>query len=364
MERLPTDEDRWEAVRARDPGADGRFVFGVVTTGIYCRPSCPARRPHRRNVRFYGSPADAEADGLRGCRRCDPAGIGPKARQTEVVARACRILDDADPAPPLDELARQVGVSPSHLRRLFRAATGITPKAYATARRAERTRQRLVAGASVTDAAYEAGFASTGPFYAEARWRLGMTPSTYQAGGRGERVRLAVTSSSLGAVVVAATDRGVCAVELGDDPDEVLGVVAARFPHAELVGDDPDLTGLVAEVVALVVDPSTGRDLPLDLRGTAFQERVWRALRAVPPGTTVTYAELADEVGAPSAARAVGAACAANRAAVAIPCHRVVRGDGSLAGYRWGVERKAALLARESTTDGSTGGSAGGPPTT
>jgi len=334
-------------VQTRDVTADGAFVFGVVTTGVYCRPSCPARRPLRRNVRFYETPGDAEAAGLRTCRRCDPTGIGPKARQTEVVARACRILDEADPAPPLDELAHRVGVSPSHLHRLFRTATGITPKAYATARRAERTRARLAAGTSVTDAVYDAGFASSGPFYAEARWRLGMTPSTFQAGGRGERVRLAEAPSSLGAVVVAATDRGVCAVELGDDADVVLRAVAERYPNAELVDSDPALTELVAAVVATVEDPSAGHDLPLDLRGTAFQERVWRALRAIDPGTTLAYAELAEQVGAPSAARAVGAACAANRVAVAVPCHRVVRSDGSLAGYRWGIERKAALLARE-----------------
>jgi AraC family transcriptional regulator of adaptative response/methylated-DNA-[protein]-cysteine methyltransferase len=238
-------------------------------------------------------------------------------------------------------------MSPSHLHRLFRTATGITPKAYAMARRAERTRHRLESGSSVTDAVYDAGFASTGPFYAEARGRLGMKPSVFRAGGRGERVRLAVTASSLGSVLVAATDRGICAIELGDDPDLLVRAVDERFPHAELVDDDPDLGELLAAVVALVEDPAAGTDLPLDIRGTAFQERVWRALVAIEPGSTITYAELAERVGTPSGARAAAAACAANQLAVAVPCHRVVRTDGQLAGYRWGVERKAALLHRE-----------------
>jgi AraC family transcriptional regulator of adaptative response/methylated-DNA-[protein]-cysteine methyltransferase len=344
----PSEDARWTAIDTRDAQADGAFVFGVVTTGIYCRPSCPARRPLRRNVRFFDTSDEAERSGLRACQRCDPAGQGPRARNTQVVATACRILDAADPAPPLDELARRVGVSPSHLHRLFRAATGITPKAYAMARRAERTRHRLESGSSVTDAVYDAGFASTGPFYAEARGRLGMKPSTFRSGGQGERVRLAVTSSSLGSVLVAATDRGICAIELGDDPDLLVHIVGERFPHAELVDDDPDLVELVAAVVALEEeDPAAGTDLPLDIRGTAFQERVWRALRSIEPGSTITYAELAERVGTPSGARAVAAACAANQLAVAVPCHRVVRTDGQLAGYRWGVERKAALLQLE-----------------
>jgi AraC family transcriptional regulator of adaptative response/methylated-DNA-[protein]-cysteine methyltransferase len=341
------DEARWTAVAARDMAADGAFVFGVATTGIYCRPSCPARRPLRRNVRFFDTSDEAERAGLRACQRCDPTGQGLRARSTQVVVNACRILDAGDPAPPLDELARQVGVSPSHLHRLFRAATGITPKAYAMARRAERTRHRLESGSSVTDAVYDAGFASTGPFYAEARGRLGMKPSTFRAGGQGERVRLAVSSSSLGSVLVAATDRGICAIELGDDPERLVRTVGERFPHAELVDDDPGLVELVAAVVLLVEDPAAGADLPLDIRGTAFQERVWRTLRSIEPGSTITYAELAERVGSPSGARAVAAACAANQLAVAVPCHRVVRTDGQLAGYRWGVERKAALLRLE-----------------
>ncbi|HEY6531931.1 MAG TPA: bifunctional DNA-binding transcriptional regulator/O6-methylguanine-DNA methyltransferase Ada [Acidimicrobiales bacterium] len=350
------DDARWASTERRDPAADGRFVFGVVTTGIYCRPSCPARRPLRRNVRFFDTPNAAEAAGLRACLRCDPAGAGPRAEHTAVVTRACRILDERDPAPPLHELARLVGVSSSHLHRLFRAETGITPKAYATARRAERTRRRLESGSSVTDAIYEAGFASTGPFYVESRWRLGMTPSAYSAGGGGEVVRVAVADSDLGAVVVAATERGVCAIELGDDPDALVRAVTARFHGAELVDDDPDLAALVGAVVALVEDPAAGSALPLDVRGTAFQERVWRALRSIRPGETVTYAELADRIGSPGAARAVGAACAANPVAVAVPCHRVVRTDGALAGYRWGTARKSALLDREAAARRSTPG--------
>jgi len=341
------DDERWTAVLARDEGADETFVFGVRTTGVYCRPSCPARRPLRQNVAFFDTPAEARAAALRACCRCDPDGAGPRARRADLVARTCAILDRPDPPTTLADLAAQVGVSAFHLHRVFRGETGITPKAYATARRAERTRDNLDAGSSVTAAVYDAGYGSTGRFYDEYPWRLGMAPSDYRRGGPDTTVRFAVGRSTLGSVLVAATDRGVCGISLGDDPNELVRELHDRFDAAELVGDDPDFARVVATVIALVEEPVSGSTLPLDVRATAFQERVWRALREVGPGTTVTYAEIARRIGAPTAVRAVGAACAANPVAVVVPCHRVVRTDGALAGYRWGVPRKAELLDRE-----------------
>ncbi len=345
--RAMNDTQRWNAVVARDDEADGTFVYGVTTTGVYCRPSCPSRQALRRNVAFFATPAEAEAAGLRPCRRCEPTGPGPAARRAQLVADACRVIDDAAEPPTLEALARQVGVSRFHLHRIFREETGVTPKAYADGRRAERVRERLGAGSGVTDALYDSGFGSSSRFYDTSAARLGMTPSQFRDGAPGVAVRFAVARSSLGAVLVATSDTGVCAIELGDDPEAMVERFQARFHAAELVGDDPAFEQLVASVVALVEDPTIGVELPLDVRGTAFQERVWRALREIPAGRTVTYTELAERIGAPTSARAVASACAANRLAVAVPCHRVVRADGSLSGYRWGVERKAALLERE-----------------
>lgn len=348
------DDACWQAVSARDPSSDDLFVYGVMTTGVYCRPSCPARRPRRENVRFFPSPADARQAGLRPCKRCTPDGPGDAERRAELVARACRVVDDAvaegRELPALDELAVHVGMSPHHFHRVFRAETGITPKAYADARRAERVRSALHDQAPVTDAIYAAGFASSSRFYASAAARLGMTPTQFRSGGKGVDVRFAVASCSLGAVLVAATERGVCAIELGDDPDELVRLFQDRFHAARLYGGDERFEALVAQVAAVVEGTSSGHDLPLDIRGTAFQQRVWQALRDIPAGTTVTYTQLAERIGAPRSVRAVARACATNAIAVAIPCHRVVRTDGSLAGYRWGIERKRALLARESTS--------------
>jgi len=265
-----------------------------------------------------------------------------------VVTRACRIIEGAESPPTLVDLASEVGLSPHHLHRVFKAVTGVTPKAYAVATRATRARDGLDAGASVTEVIYTAGFASSGRFYEDAPGRLGMTPSQYRAGGSDATVRFAVGECSLGAVLVAATERGVCAIELGDDAGELVRALQDRFHSAELVGGDDAFDALVARAVALVEHPELGDDLPLDVRGTAFQERVWQALQSIPLGETRTYADIAQAIGAPSSVRAVAGACGANHVAVAIPCHRVVRSDGSLSGYRWGVERKAALLARES----------------
>ncbi len=355
---MDIDARRWDAVVARDERADDTFVYAVSTTGVFCRPSCPSRRPRREHVQFFPAPAAveaAEAAGFRACRRCDPSGDGPAARRAALVAAVCQAIDDVPGPLTLAAIAQEVGMSPFHVHRVFTAEIGVTPKAYADARRATRVRDGLDAGAGVTTALYDAGFASSGRFYASSTDRLGMTPSEFRSGGDGVDVRFAVGECWLGAILVAATDRGVCAIELGDDPDALVRALQDRFHTARLVGDDPAFDALVARAVALVDAPGSGDDVPLDVRGTAFQERVWRALRALPVGSTVSYGELAERIGSPRAVRAVAGACAANHVAVAIPCHRVVRTDGSLSGYRWGVERKAALLAREqAVTDQAT----------
>lgn len=348
-----TDDERWLAVMDRDPEAGAGFLYGVVTTGVYCLPWCPSRRPRRENVRFFDSAVAAERAGLRACRRCDPRCGGVPARHAAIVAGASRLLAE-DPQPTLSELAGALGLGPHHLHRVFTDATGVTPKAFGTALRTRRARTDLERGDTVADAAFAAGFGSVSRFYEAAAPRLGMTPGSYRRGGRHQVVRFAVGQSWLGAVLVAATRRGLCAVDLGDDPQALVLALQDRFHAAELVGDDPAFTAMVARVIALVADPGSPVDLHLDVRGTAFQERVWRALRDVPAGTTVTYAELAERVGSPGAHRAVAGACAANPVAIAVPCHRVVRRDGGLAGYRWGVDRKAALLVREGVSGADT----------
>jgi AraC family transcriptional regulator of adaptative response/methylated-DNA-[protein]-cysteine methyltransferase len=350
----PLSEDAmWAAVLARDPATEGRFLYGVVTTGVYCRPTCPSRRPLRANVRFFADATVAEAAGLRACKRCQPNAAPLAERQAQAVAKACRLIAESEEPPTLDTLARAVGLSRFHFHRLFRAVTGITPKAYAEAHRAGRVISELDEGSSVTEAIYGAGFGSNGRFYATSTGRLGMRPSDYRKGGRGATIRFAVGETSLGAILVAATDKGICAIQFGDDPDRLVRALQDRFPNAELVGADADFEALVARVVGCVERPSDAADLPLDVCGTAFRERVWRALRDIPAGATATYGEIAAKVGRPKAVRAVAQACAANPVAVAIPCHRVVRSDGALSGYRWGVERKAALLARETQSSSS-----------
>ncbi|MGF6273602.1 AraC family transcriptional regulator of adaptative response/methylated-DNA-[protein]-cysteine methyltransferase [Massilia sp. UYP11] len=341
------DDARWDAVRRRDAAADGRFFYSVRTTGVYCRPSCPSRAARRANVAFHASSQAAEAAGFRPCLRCTPH-LPPLAeRQADAVARACRLIEESSDEPDLDTLAQAAGMSRFHFHRVFKAQTGITPKAYAAARRGARVRQELARGASVTDALYGAGYGSSGRFYAASSEVLGMAPSNYRAGGRGETIRFAVAECSLGAILVAATGRGICAILIGDQPEPLVQDLQARFPRAELRGAEQGFERTVALVIGLVEQPRIGLDLPLDVRGTAFQQRVWQALRAIAPGHTVTYAELAERVGLAGGARAVAGACAANPVAVAIPCHRVVRTGGALSGYRWGIERKRALLERE-----------------
>lgn len=346
--RAATERDpRWARVLARDATADAEFVYGVRTTGVYCRPSSHARLPRPENVVFFDSPAAAEAAGFRASRRDGPDRSAVAARHAEAVAQACRLIGDSEELPNLAELAAQAGLSPFHFHRVFKARTGLTPKAYAEARRRERVQAGLAQGRSVTEAIYDAGFNSNGRFYAASDRVLGMRPSDYKAGGTNAAIRFAVGQCSLGAILVAQSQRGVCAILLGDDPAALVRELEDRFPKAELIGGDGAFEGLVARVVGLVEAPRVGLDLPLDIRGTAFQERVWRALRDIPPGRTLSYTELAQRIGAPRSVRAVAQACAANTLAIAIPCHRVVRADGQLAGYRWGVERKRTLLERE-----------------
>ncbi len=350
MSAFETEAERWEAVAHRDTAADGCFVYSVATTGVYCRPSCPSRPARRENVAFHIDPDAAERAGFRPCKRCRPDEIGLAERHARLVAEACRQIDEAETAPSLDDLASGAGLSPFHFHRLFKRLTGVTPKAYAAARRAERARIELAGAGSVTEAIYGAGYSGSGRFYAEAPAVLGMTPSAFRKGGDRAQIRFAVGVCSLGHVLVAATEKGICAIRLGDDPQTLLEELQDSFPRAELIGADADFERTVATVVAHVEQPTTALDLPLDVRGTAFQRRVWEALRAIPAGRTMSYADVAAAIGAPSAVRAVAGACAANSLALAIPCHRVVRTDGSLSGYRWGVERKRELLAREAVS--------------
>ncbi|MGF1629032.1 MAG: bifunctional DNA-binding transcriptional regulator/O6-methylguanine-DNA methyltransferase Ada [Kiloniellaceae bacterium] len=338
---------RWRALLGRDPAADGRFVAAVTSTGIYCRPTCPARRPRRENVRFYPTPVEAAAAGFRPCKRCRPNEEPAGGRHAAAVAEACRLIAAAEEPPSLEALARAAGMSRFHFHRVFKQATGVTPKGYATSLRAARLREGLAGSATVTAAIYDAGFNSSSRFYARSTQVLGMTPTAFRAGGAGTTIRFAVGESSLGAILAAASDRGVCAILLGDDPQALLRQLQDAFPKADLIGGDAGFEQWMARIVGFVEQPGLGLNLPLDIRGTAFQQLVWRALSEIPVGTTVSYAELAGRIGLPKAARAVAGACAANALAVAIPCHRVVRSDGALSGYRWGVERKQSLLARE-----------------
>ncbi|MDS4031295.1 MAG: bifunctional DNA-binding transcriptional regulator/O6-methylguanine-DNA methyltransferase Ada [Candidatus Contendobacter sp.] len=340
-------DQRWDALVQRDRQADGAFFYAVKTTGVYCRPICSARRPNRNNVEFFSSSADAEQAGYRACRRCRPQQASNPSPMREAIGRACAIIEDAEEAPSLTELAAAVGFSPFHFQRLFKKALGVTPKAYAVARRVRRFQEGLREDRTVTQAMVDAGFRSSSRCYEEAADHLGMTPSEYRNGGAGKGIRYTMAECRLGWLLVAATERGICAIEFGDHRDELQNQLGARFPFAEFHGDDPGLSESVASVLEFLDRPDRGLDLPLDVRGTAFQRRVWEALRAVPPGSTVTYAEIARKIGHPAAARAVAGACAANPVAIAIPCHRIVRGDGGLGGYRWDLRRKRALLERE-----------------
>ena len=347
---LPVAADpRWLRILQRDRTADDKFWYSVATTGVYCRPSCPSRTANPKNVQLHDSLESAKATGFRPCRRCNPDGLSIEAENAALVVKACRLIEEREEQPSLDQLADAVCLSPSYFHRMFKAATGLTPKDYAAAYRANKVRESLVSGHSVTEAIYDAGFNSSGRFYEKSTGMLGMTPSQYRSGGVNEEIRFAVGQTSLGAILVASSTKGVAAILLGDDAEALLRDLQDRFPNACLIGADREYEAMVARVVGFVEAPELGLNLPLDVRGTAFQQRVWQALQEIPVGTTVTYAELAQRIGSSKSGRAVAAACAANRLAVAIPCHRVIRTDGSVSGYAWGVERKRALLDREAS---------------
>ncbi len=340
-------DPRWAKVVARDRTAEGEFFISVATTGVYCRPGCAARLPNPKNVRFHLTSADAEEAGFRPCKRCKPNEPPMAEQYAATIAAACRTIEAAEDAPTLAQLARAAGLSTFHFHRVFRAVTGVTPKDYATARRTARVRDQLSRSETVTQAIYDSGFNSNGRFYEQTDAMLGMTPGAFRAGGADADIRFAIGECSLGSVLVAASDKGVCAILIGDDPDMLARELQDRFPRANLIGGDAGFEQTIAKVVGFVDMPALGLDLPLDVRGTAFQQRVWNALRDIPAGKTATYTDIANKIGAPKAVRAVAGACAANHIAVAIPCHRVVRTDGSLSGYYWGVERKRALLDKE-----------------
>lgn len=338
--QTPNDDQAWAAVLARDRGFDGRFVTGVLTTGIYCRPSCAARHPLRENVRFFSDGAGARAIGLRACLRCRPDDL---ARDERAIMAAIAAIRDAEAPPSLSDLAHSAGYSPTHFQRVFTRHTGLSPAAYARALRAERMAQTLSAADTVTEAIYDAGFSGPSRFYAASGGRLGMTASGWVDGGRGAVIHWAVVPTSMGMMLVAATDKGVCRLSFAEDG----AALAARFPKATLIEGGDGFAALLADVIAAVETPGTGDHIPIDVRGTVFQEAVWRALRAIPPGETRSYAAIAASIGHPGAVRAAGSANGANHVAVLIPCHRVIRADGNLGGYAYGLDIKRELLARE-----------------
>ncbi|MGV1760781.1 bifunctional DNA-binding transcriptional regulator/O6-methylguanine-DNA methyltransferase Ada [Rhizobium sp. A22-96] len=341
------DDPRWARVATRDKSADGQLWYSVSTTGIYCRPSCPSRTANPKNVSLHDTIESARATGFRPCKRCNPEGLSLDSENAALVAKACRIIEESEEERSLDDLAAAVDCSASYFHRIFKASTGLTPKAYTAADRAKKLREGLETGASVTEAIYDAGFNSSGRFYEKSTGMLGMTPTQYRAGGANEDIKFAVGQTYLGAILVASSAKGVASILLGDDPDELVRNLQDRFPKARLIGMDREYEALIARIVGFVENPGIGLDLPLDVRGTAFQRRVWQALQEIPVGERVSYSDIARRIGSPTATRAVAGACAANNIAVAIPCHRVVRNDGALSGYAWGVDRKRALLDRE-----------------
>ncbi len=347
-----TNEERWGAVLERDKKADGQFYFSVDTTGVFCRPSCAARRPRREHVQFHETSEAAKRAGFRACKRCCPD-QPLKAEQHEgLIAEACRSLEGAQYSPNFADLAQTAGMSRFHFGRVFKVVTGVTPRTYFQACRMRRMQSELNRSKTITEAIYDSGFNSNGRFYAGSVQALGMKPKTFRARGMSTTIRFAVGECSLGSILVAATEVGICSILLGDDPERLVNDLEERFSQANLIGGEKEFEQWVARVVGFVEDPRKGLDLPLDVQGTAFQQRVWQALQEIPAGTTLSYQEIAQRIGAGSGVRAVAGACAANPVAIAIPCHRVVRKDGGLSGYRWGVERKRAILQREAESLG------------
>ncbi len=344
------ENERWDRVIARDSSADGTFFFGVATTGIYCRPSCPARRPKRENIRFFDAVEAARHDGFRACLRCKPDALDSSSPDQVMIRTVCQLISDVDThLPTLEELSDATGVSPSHLQRRFKAIMGVSPRSYADEKRRQRFRTMLRDGDGVAGALYGAGYGSSSRLYESADTWLGMTPASYAKGGKGAVMRYTATETPLGRMIVAATDRGISFLGFGDDDADLLSELHHDFPEADIAADDQGLRDCVDIIVANFDSHSAQSGLPLDVLGTAFQAKVWQALRDIPPGETRTYGEIAAKLGKPKAARAVGRACATNPVSLVVPCHRAIGSNGSLTGYRWGVKRKRELLAREKT---------------
>ena len=342
-----TDQARWQALVQRDSEADGLFFYGVLTTLVYCRPNCSSRRPNYENVRFFDTREQAEEAGFRACKKCRPH-IGAKSdRRDDIIVKACRIIDNAEDHVPLKDLAAQLGLSAFYFQRLFKHSMSITPKQYAMQKRLKKVQARLKDGTSVTDAVFEAGFSSISRFYEISDRNLGMTPSQYRSGAAGIQINVTVAKFSLGWVLIGATGKGICAIELGDSPADLKARLRESFPNAVIRESGSRLDRWVKQVLSFLENPRQGINLPLDIRGTAFQRQVWHALRDIPVGSTASYSDIAEKIGKPTAARAVARACAANKIAVAVPCHRVVKKDGDLGGYRWGVEKKRMVLEKE-----------------
>jgi AraC family transcriptional regulator, regulatory protein of adaptative response / methylated-DNA-[protein]-cysteine methyltransferase len=347
LAKATQNDPRWALIVARDALVDRTFYYSVKTTGVYCRPSCAARLARPENVQFHGTCEEAENAGFRPCKRCKPTEPSLAKRHAAKIAKVCRMIETSEESPSLNKLAEYAGMSVFHLHRTFKAVTGLTPNGYAAGHRAHRVRAKLGKNQSVTDAIYDAGFNSNSCFYETSNAVLGMTPSNFRAGGANTDIHFAIGECSLGSILVAKSERGVCSILLGEDPALLIHDLQDQFPKANLIGDESRYEDLVAKVVGLIEKPGVGLDLPLDIRGTAFQQRVWKALQQIPVGSTASYADIAKQIGMPKAVRAVAQACGANTLAVAIPCHRVIRNDGALSGYRWGVERKRVLLDRE-----------------
>ncbi|WP_213786064.1 bifunctional DNA-binding transcriptional regulator/O6-methylguanine-DNA methyltransferase Ada [Citrobacter portucalensis] len=343
-----TDDDRWQSVVDRDVNADGQFVFAVQTTGIFCRPSCRAKHALRKNVRFFADAQQAQDAGFRPCKRCQPDKDSAQQHRLDKIARACQLLEQESPLT-LDELAQQVAMSPYHLHRLFKATTGMTPKVWQQSWRARRLRDALAKGVPVTQAILNAGFPDSSSYYRKADQALGMTAKQFRKGGDNVSVRYTLADCALGRCLVAESERGICAILLGDDDATLVADLHALFPAAQDVPADANFQQRVREVIVAINSRDAPLSLPLDIRGTAFQQQVWQALRTIPCGETVSYQQLASAISKPKAVRAVASACGANKLAIVIPCHRVIRGDGALSGYRWGIARKAQLLHREAT---------------
>lgn len=348
--RMIDEEMRWRAVETRDASFDAIFFYGVRSTGVYCKPSCPSRRPRRAQVVFFASQDEAEAQKFRSCRRCHPRELKARDTRREMIERACRLIETAAPEaglPSLASLSAALGVSRYSLQREFKRIVGVSPRQYGVAHRVKQFKSRIKGGESVIDAMNEAGYGSSSRLYEQTNAELGMTPASYARGGAGARIGFTTAACELGRLLVAATSRGLCAVRLGDSDEELEATLRAEFPEAEISPDPRALGGYLEAILGHLAGQQTSLELPLDVRATAFQRRVWEQLRRIPFGSTRSYREVAESLGQPTATRAVAGACAANPIALVTPCHRVVRGDGSLSGYRWGTERKAKLLAQE-----------------